>query len=310
MKSRREGQTLRDRVAEWQELVEQCGRKPTRKRVHALRVITLRIQAEAEHALTELPHASHEAQAVLRFGKRASRLRQALGSVREHDVWMTKLSGLRGSFDDAPAYVPRTARNTLHQVERIEERLARKRRSAAKRLIAHIEKRHEVLLSVADDMANVVGESAHETDGSEAPALVEQFVAISAEFPEFNEDNLHDFRKRIKNVRYLADLHSDDARCVRIASQLKRVQDAIGEWHDWQILAQTAKSSKHARTADAGELLQTVAAEAFERALAACDAVTAQIGRLDPLQEHAAASGPKKPVSSDAGGSASGRMLA
>lgn len=310
MKSRREGQTLRDRVAVLRDLIERCGGKPTRKRVHALRVITLRIQAEAEDALSELPQASREAQAVLRFGKRASRLRQALGSVRELDVWMVKLSGLRESFNDTPAYVPRTARNTLRQVERLERRLARKRRSAAKNLIAEIKKRHDLLLSVADDLEGAVGEGMHETDGNEAPALVEQFAAISAEFPEFNEDNLHDFRKKIKKVRYIAEIHAGDPRCLRIASQLKRVQDAIGEWHDWHILAQMATSRKYPRTADAGELLQTVAAETFERALAACDTASTQIGRLDPLKEHAVASGPKKPVLSDAADSALSKMLA
>ena len=69
-------------------MVDRCGRKPTRKRVHALRVVTLRMQAEVEHELSELPCASHEAQAMVHFGKLAAKLRDALAPVRELDVWI------------------------------------------------------------------------------------------------------------------------------------------------------------------------------------------------------------------------------
>src|SRR5215469_11877094 len=99
--------TLRDRVDAWRELLDECGRKPTRKRVHALRVVTLRIQAELEHEVAELPHASHQAQAMLRFGKLAEKLREVLAPVREFDVWIGKLQRVRVSLDRTSGYVPR-----------------------------------------------------------------------------------------------------------------------------------------------------------------------------------------------------------
>src|SRR3569833_2344282 len=115
-----ESQSLHDRLAAWRDLVERCGRKPSRKRVHALRVVTLRIQAEVEHELSDLPHASHEAQAMMRFGKLADKLRDALGAVRELDVWIGKLKRLPGSLNVDAEYVPRSTRATIRQLERLE----------------------------------------------------------------------------------------------------------------------------------------------------------------------------------------------
>src|ERR1700733_8453482 len=93
-----DGTTLHKRVAPWVELLARCGSKPTRKRVHALRVVTLRLQAELERDVSELPRASHQAQAMLQFSKQAEKLRQALGPAREIDVWIGKLHGLRASL--------------------------------------------------------------------------------------------------------------------------------------------------------------------------------------------------------------------
>jgi hypothetical protein len=83
-------------VGAWRKLVKRCGKKPTRKRAHALRVVTLRIQAEVENKVVDLPHASHPAQAMLRFGKLAEKLRAALRSVINSVVVPNGESGAGG----------------------------------------------------------------------------------------------------------------------------------------------------------------------------------------------------------------------
>jgi len=154
-----ESQMLSERLSSWRESVQQCGRKPTRKRVHALRVVTLRIQAEVEHKLDELPRASHEAQAMLRFGKLADRLRDALGLVRELDVWIVKLRRLRESQSETADYVPRSTMETVRQLTGLESRLTKKRQRAALKLVAEIEKRQENLMTASRDVEKVVGDS-------------------------------------------------------------------------------------------------------------------------------------------------------
>jgi CHAD domain-containing protein len=271
---------VRARVAAWRDLLERCGRKPTRRRVHALRVVTLRIQAELEHELIDLPRASHQAQAMLRFGKLGERLRQSLGQVRELDVWIGKLAALRTSLSEKTEYVPRSTRECVRQMERLEDRLEKKRQSAGEKLAREIKNRRDDLIGTADAVDEAAGDRTRDPDGNGAAAILKEFAAVAADFPAFDEENLHDFRKRIKKVRYLAELHSDDAESTRIAAQIKKVQTAIGEWHDWQVLARTARHGQHSRDAELAELLQSLTEERFAEAVAACHGLTARL--LEP----------------------------
>lgn len=52
--------------------------------------------------------------------------------------------------------------------------------------------------------------------------------------------SLHDYRKRMKFARYLAEMEEGPA-AGRIAREVKRVVDAIGRWHDWTLLRSRAK---------------------------------------------------------------------
>src|SRR3974377_2585562 len=81
----------RQRLDAWRRLLPRCGRKPTRKRVHALRVVTLRILAELEYRIEQQGKGNPEALAGARWIKLGEKLRQALGPVREGDVGLDKL---------------------------------------------------------------------------------------------------------------------------------------------------------------------------------------------------------------------------
>ena len=304
-----ESQSLHDRLAAWRDLVERCGRKPSRKRVHALRVVTLRIQAEVEHELSDLPHASHEAQAMMRFGKLADKLRDALGAVRELDVWIGKLKRLPGSLNVDAEYVPRSTRATIRQLERLETRLGKKRERAAAKLVAEIEKRQDDLLEASRDLEKSMGDRV-DTDEDPAPRLLQEFSAIAAEFPAFDEGNLHEFRKRIKKIRYVAEIHQADSRCERIASQMKKAQGSIGEWHDWQVLARTAGRGKHTKANEAAELLNSLTEEAYEAAIAECRRVMHRMAALEQEQNLGVNELRKAPVRSEGTMDAVERKLA
>ena len=264
---------LRVRLAEWHELLVRCARKPTRKRVHALRVVTLRMQAELENDVAGLPSASHQVQAILDFGRQSGKLRHALGRVREIDVWIGMLRGLRASMSEAAGYVPRSARDCVRQMERLEARLTQKRRASEKKLVSEIETRRDALLAIVEEVDGTVGDH---RDSHPFEHILARFAAATAEFPALERENLHEFRKQIKTVRYLAELSPADAACTRLAAQVKKMQTAIGEWHDWDSLAQSVPR-KHGRCAYLAELLDTIAAESFEAAVATCDSTKARL---------------------------------
>jgi CHAD domain-containing protein len=270
--------TMRDRLAAWRELLDLCGRKATRKRVHALRVVTLRMQAELERDLAELPHASHQAQAILRFSKQAEKLRQALSPVRELDVWIGKLRGLRASLSETGAYVPRSIQESIRGIDRLETRLKKKRSVAEEKLVAAIEKRGRNLVRASEAVVGSLSDNVLGAEPAMAGELVSRFRAVMTEFSTFDEENLHDFRKRIKTVRYLAELYAGaDRACAQVAQQMKKMQSAIGEWHDWQELEREASQGRSAKNKPLGGLLNSVTAEAFESALATVQNISLRI---------------------------------
>jgi len=266
--------TILDRLGEWRQLVDRWGRKPTRKRLHALRVVTLRLQAELEIDFAELPRASHRVQAILEFNRQGEKLRKVLGPVRELDVWIGKLPGLRASLaQSGDEYVPRSTRECIRQLERFESRLKEKRRTLEKKLIAAIRKRKDTFVEAANEVASLIdGYPADHIPNAAAP-IHARFAEIARDFSEFNEENLHEFRKRIKMVRYLAEIHGGDAACAQFAAQMKKLQSAIGEWHDWQDLAREIRHGR-AKSKDAAEMLETITAESLKSALSICRHVT------------------------------------
>lgn len=59
-----------------------------------------------------------------------------------------------------------------------------------------------------------------------------------AGWPMLRTDNLHPFRLKVKELRYVLQLSSDSDR--NFIDALGEVKDAIGEWHDWSELAAVA----------------------------------------------------------------------
>jgi CHAD domain-containing protein len=55
-----------------------------------------------------------------------------------------------------------------------------------------------------------------------------------------DESQLHKYRILVKRARYAAEFAPKSAEVERFIAQLKAVQDALGRWHDWFTLTQTA----------------------------------------------------------------------
>jgi CHAD domain-containing protein len=53
------------------------------------------------------------------------------------------------------------------------------------------------------------------------------------------EEVLHRYRIAGKRVRYVAELAAESPEAQHIVAQLKRMQDSLGEWHDWLSLTET-----------------------------------------------------------------------
>jgi hypothetical protein len=80
----------------WRDSLDRCACKASRKRVHELRILTLRLQASLEFWLSEQPPDAQGVRAVKRWKTQGQKLRRALRPVRETDVYLERLASLRG----------------------------------------------------------------------------------------------------------------------------------------------------------------------------------------------------------------------
>jgi CHAD domain-containing protein len=93
--------------------------------------------------------------------------------------------------------------------------------------------------------------------------------------PLLDKENLHDFRKGAKKARYVAESDDSDPAAVAMAKAVKRVQDAIGDWHDWTVVAEEAQEALGKNGTSLQSELEARAQHAYAHALG----VTTTMGR-------------------------------
>jgi len=71
-------------------------------------------------------------------------------------------------------------------------------------------------------------------------AVSKQTLASAQVGSQDKEELLHRYRLAVKRARYAAEFSPRSAESVQFISQLKRLQDALGNWHDWLTLTNTA----------------------------------------------------------------------
>jgi CHAD domain-containing protein len=271
---RRDTQTdFRQSVEAWRKLLARCGRKPARKTVHNLRVLTLRLQAALEYRLSLLEpdaSASELAQCWRRQGKK---LRRALGSVRQADVSLDKLARVRSWAESAAIGHPVLPSGCLGAIDDLERGVKRRRETAVKKLTARIERRRKRLNRLSRKLEAALEGFTPAAESGAADRILAQISAAAAEFPALDHENLHNFRKRIKKIRYLAEVFAPvDSVAANQAATLKRMAGALGEWHDWQALTEEVARADRgdAAMAQAAEFLQAQAGRSLQHALKLC----------------------------------------
>ena len=265
-------------VENWQTLLFECRCKPTRKRIHLLRVATLRLQAQLRCWLDEQVSGDPSSHIAQRWAKEARYLRRALGSVRAFDVHLAKLSQLRGLLTADSGYQPRTSRVALRQLDELEARFKRDRKDSTKILKDTLAARHAQLEHAAIKLADLTEVGVALLQSLTTARLTAMLTDAVSVFSSLSPESLHDFRKRLKSVRYLSELATTGPGTLAIAAAVKSMQVVIGEWHDWEELSIYAR--RVFRRKDAPELtaeLESLVEHSLEKALAVCTQITGEI---------------------------------
>lgn len=160
-------------------------------------------------------------------------IRKRGGKVRDADV----LTGLavslsNGAANDSLVEVTE-ALGVRHArfASKLDQALHEERRQARRRL-------KSCMKEIEGELASSNSEAA-ETWRRKAVARTLDLSSELEEWPKLQADNLHPFRLKVKELREVLRLSSDDTD-RRFIDTLGEVKDAIGEWHDWSELAAVA----------------------------------------------------------------------
>ena len=271
---------------------EQCVQDADPGAVHRVRTSSRRVQAMLEAMLREAPavvmqQVGQPARAMLRPLKQ---IRRAAGPVRDLDVhrkllenWLGEGEPKPGDGNDSPGHSPDLGNdaNVLRaQAEKLDTWLKGERKHLAHGMQKQIRKRLQGLAQQRSTLWTAIAQILPGTQrpprGADCVAL-EDFVRAADAMPLLDAENLHDFRKATKKARYVAESGAQGQSYSGVAKALKRIQDAIGEWHDWLCLAEEAKT---ALGEDAPELRAALEREVEHHFTAAMDTILNTRGRL------------------------------
>ena len=217
--------------------------------VHGFRTASRRLQTLLEQII---PVRNRNQKKLL---KMLDRTRKCAGKVRDLDVQLSALRSLKVPQE------PRRKTQLTHGLIELRAKHEKKlRKMLTKGMIREIQKRlkraSRELKSGADlDPLTV------------ARTMLAQVVRPAG---PVTEEVLHQYRIVVKRARYAAEFASKSTAAVQMIAQLKRLQDALGNWHDWLTLTKTASR----RIGDAHQsslvaALHNVTGSKFRQAVAA-----------------------------------------
>ncbi|MGB7599103.1 MAG: CHAD domain-containing protein [Candidatus Sulfotelmatobacter sp.] len=228
--------------------------KPQAKTVHRFRTGTRRLQI----LLSELsPKLDHSDKKLL---KQLSRIRKRAGKVRDLDMQAAALRSLK---------VPREPRRKSQLINRLIELRGQHEKKLRKQLdkttIREIRKR---LRRAAKHF--------HPESGRDPLAVARAMLdSLHRTGAPLTETVLHQYRILSKRARYAAEFAIPSPASERFIAQIKRIQDALGDWHDWLTLTQTATTQfGDVRESPLVAELHNVTGAKYRRAIA----VLSQIG--------------------------------
>ena len=244
---------------------------------------------------------SAAARAFQHWSKEGKKLRKALAPVRDADVHLARLKSLSKTNQGASEGEKKLSPHCIREIEQTRGPVKATRKSGINKLIAAIDARGKRLNRSSKELEAALTPHMPTKVHSTAPEALRIFAELAGELPSLDAGNLHEYRKRLKQARYLAEISATaDPLAKRLAAAFRRIHYAAGEWHDWQELARKANRflPGHGEQDGLIPVLEELAEKALHRALGQCRRTTARLlkngGDTRTLP-------PRKPVVSDPG---------
>ena len=201
-------------------MLSKLAAKPEPASVHRFRTNSRRLEALLEELSETLTRNDKK------LLKSLARLRKKAGHVRDLDVQIGALENLK--IPQEPARKSQLMRMLAEERTKREKKLAKALDPETLRELRRRLRRSEAESHIPEN-----------TD----PAMIATRLftgSVPAGVP-LSENTLHQYRMSGKRARYVAEMAGDNPAAQAIVAQLKHLQDAVGEWHDWLQLSQRAE---------------------------------------------------------------------
>ncbi len=217
--------------------------------VHGFRTASRRLETLLQQILTERDRNQKK------LLKTLGRVRKRAGKVRDIDVQLAALRSLK-----IPQEPRRKTQLTQGLIELRVKHEKKLRKILTKDMIREIRRR---LKRAAKEITRQKSRDALTVARSMLKEIVRPAGPVS-------ENVLHQYRMVVKRARYAAEFAPKSAEAAQFIGQVKRLQDAVGNWHDWLMLTQSAAK----RLGDVGQsslvaALHNVTGSKFRHAVAA-----------------------------------------
>ncbi len=251
--------------------MKKAARQPSPKQVHAIRTKSRRVEA--------LVHAFRldskcKGKPLL---KAIEPVRKKAGKVRDMDVligFATTLSN-EGEEQCLIQLLEHLASIRVRSARKLCKTIAAQRKQISggvKRCTKFVEKQFD------GSTGRMTAEREWSADAT--AAALEIWTELST-WPQLKASNLHPFRLKVKELRYILQLVKNDTN--KFVRALGDVKDIIGEWHDWNELAAIEADALHHGTQCAlTKQIRSVTRQKLELALSASNKMreTYQSGNL------------------------------
>ena len=216
-------------------LLSRTGAAPTPERVHQVRTTARRLEAVLEIVYPE------PTKRIAKLLDGLKRLRRRAGAVRDLDVQSAALRTLK---------IGREAeRKTRLLAALADSRSSREVQFQRVIQSGKTEKLRKRLQITAAEMAQASvppEQNGHNwppvwIDFDPVAASLRMFARLARQTKAITSDNIHSYRTSCKRIRYVAEMAGSSPESKRVVGLLKRVQDSIGDWHDWLTLTVTAE---------------------------------------------------------------------
>ncbi|HVO81327.1 MAG TPA: CHAD domain-containing protein [Terriglobales bacterium] len=200
--------------------LSKLAKRPAPESVHRFRTYGRRVEAMLNELVVEPSRNDRKLLKLL------SRLRKKAGRVRDLDVQIVSLRNLR---------IPQEPERKAQLLRTLGEERSEREKKLAKAFDAETISQLRKRLKRAGNGAGI-------PENIDPLSLaMRQLAQLGHDHAPLTEKILHQYRIVGKRARYLAELAGKNPEAERFVAQLKRMQDVLGDWHDWLKLTQRAE---------------------------------------------------------------------